>query len=574
MSEKSLFNDDSKFSMDTDLPIEDILASMSVSNETESKTEQVNGLVKPEEPVETKKEKQLSPLEQLKQEKAKTSGGLVISNEELKKGADGPKRSFVYNDERIKSFKDTLDSFDETMVKRNAVIVLSQPKNYADYIQLIDEIESVTFDENGNASFNLPNGVEPKWCRLRKKDEDVFDYTEINDTYNKLNESDKKEDDSDEDSISEEKRGIVNVIIDKTGLGADFAFTDEEKEKIREAETIKVTEVKNLDINAVRAKRSNKSFQEVIKEFNIRGSRSTMCFPASGFRAQMKGLTYGEYADIAISTENITFDRYYKRLSIIYNKMINISTGAFKDFEDFLKNFAYTDISLAIYGMFIATEKEEQEISLRCGNDKCGKTFDWKYNTRGLLRLERCADKFLEKMKELSTADPQDYDTIKKNSAVQDTKVIELPESKIVVELGIASAYDFLYNFIPLMDKEKFEEAFGKDDNEVYLNNMLLLTSVRSVYVPDGNDGYIECTGYKDILDAIYNISLPEIQLIAAYASKIQSNYEITLSFENAVCPHCKNVTKHLDVAIDDLVFQTYQRLMSSELDLSHVQDF
>ena len=54
----------------------------------------------------------------------------------------------------------------------------------------------------------------------------------------------------------------------------------------------------------------------------------------------------------------------------------------------------------------------------------------------------------------------------------------------------------------------------------------------------------------------------------------IQSNYEITLSFENAVCPHCKNVTKHLDVAIDDLVFQTYQRLMSSELDLSHVQDF
>ena len=52
----------------------------------------------------------------------------------------------------------------------------------------------------------------------------------------------------------------------------------------------------------------------------------------------MKGMSYGEYADVALSMENVTFDQYYKRLSVIYNKMTNVSTGKFETFEDFLKN--------------------------------------------------------------------------------------------------------------------------------------------------------------------------------------------------------------------------------------------
>jgi hypothetical protein len=254
--------------------------------------------------------------------------------------------------------------------------------------------------------------------------------------------------------------------------------------------------------------------------------------------------------------------------------MINISTGPFESFDDFLKNFAYTDISLAIYGLYVATEKENQEIGLSCGNVDCKKNFDWKFSTRSILRLERCADKFLEKMNELTSADAADFDRIKSESAVQNSRTIELPDSKIVVEMGIASAYDFLYNFIPLMDPDTFKASFGEDLNEVYMTNMLLLTTVRSVWVPTEDGEYTECTGYKDILDAIYNISMQEIQLLAAYAAKLESQYKMSFAFENVVCPHCKNITKHLDISVDDLVFQTYQRSMSTEIDLSQIQDF
>ena len=140
--------------------------------------------------------------------------------------------------------------------------------------------------------------------------------------------------------------------------------------------------------------------------------------------------------------------------------------------------------------------------------------------------------------------------------------------------MGIASAYDFLYNFIPLMDENTFKEAFGEDLNEIYMNNILLLTSVRSVYVPDGNGEYIECTGYKDILDAIYRVSPEEIKIMAAYTAKIQGEYEITFSFGDVTCPHCHNVTKDMEVNMDDLVFQTYSRLMSTEVDLKNIPDF
>ncbi len=71
-------------------------------------------------------------------------------------------------------------------------------------------------------------------------------------------------------------------------------------------------------------------------------------------------MSYGEYQDVALSMENITTDVYHKRLSVIYNCMTNISTGPFESFDDFLHKFAFSDMDLALYGLFVATESETQ----------------------------------------------------------------------------------------------------------------------------------------------------------------------------------------------------------------------
>jgi hypothetical protein len=540
-------------------------------------------------PAEVKK----SPLEMLKEDEAKTPKGLVVDNGELK-ADNGPQKNIVYNDERMSDIKNEINNYDTTLNKRSKVTLIKKPMTQLEYVQLMDEIESVKINPDGSVSFDLMdkygNKQEPVFIRPRKDDEPIFDFsiltpeerkelkdkgTDIKEEEIKVDEdkASESEEENKEDEISPEKKRIVEILIDKTGLGGDFFLTEEEKNKVSEAETIRINEVRILDLATIKAKRSSVSFQDHIKEFNINGSRTTICFPASGFKAQMKGLSYGEYADIALSMENVKFDQYYKRLSIIYNHMTNISRGDFKDFEDFLKHFSYTDISLALYGLYISTEKETQEIPLRCGNKECGKTFNWEYNTRNILRLERCADKFLKKMEEVATAKPSDYDKIAENAAVNNSKYVELPDSKVVCEMGVASAYDFLYNFIPLMNEETFKDAFGNDASQVYMDNVLLLTSVRSVDVPDGEGGYIHCTGYKDILDAIYYIGPNDIKYLAAQTAKIQSLWEVTYSLGDTKCPHCGAVTKNLDVSMDDLVFQTYNRLMSTEIELSKIQE-
>ena len=525
-------------------------------------------------PAEVKK----SPLEMLKEDEAKTPKGLVVDNGDLK-ADNGPQKNIVYNDERMTDIKNEINNYDTTLSKRSKVTLIKKPMTQLEYVQLMDEIESVKINPDGSISFDLMdkygNKQEPVFIRPRKDDEPIFDFSILTPEERKVDEdkASESEEENKEDEISPEKKRIVEILIDKTGLGGDFFLSEEEKKKLSEAETIRINEVRILDLATIKAKRSSVSFQDHIKEFNINGSRTTICFPASGFKAQMKGLSYGEYADIALSMENVKFDQYYKRLSIIYNHMTNISRGDFKDFEDFLKHFSYTDISLALYGLYISTEKETQEIPLRCGNKECGKTFNWEYNTRNILRLERCADKSLKKMEEVATAKPSDYDKIAENAAVNNSKYVELPDSKVVCEMGVASAYDFLYNFIPLMNEETFKDAFGNDASQVYMDNVLLLTSVRSVDVPDGEGGYIHCTGYKDILDAIYYIGPNDIKYLAAQTAKIQSLWEVTYSLGDTKCPHCGAVTKNLDVSMDDLVFQTYNRLMSTEIELSKIQE-
>ena len=548
--------------------------------EAANAVEESNNEIKEPEVVNTE---ELSPLEQMKLAKknsANNGKGIVMTNEELQKNSiDGPKRDFVHNDERMSDIQQSINDLDESIKKRQAVTLIKHPEDQAQFTQAMIEIDMVKFDSLGKAYIDIRddegNPVQPQFIRIRQDDEPIFDFDSmgVNPNVNKeMSENSGDAPELDEKQLAKAK--TVQILIDKTGFGANIEFTEAEKAKIKEAETLLVNEVKVVDINAIKSKRSEKSFQDVVHQFDTSGARTTICFPGSGFKAQMKAMSYGEYADIALSMDNVTFDQYYKRLSVIYNKMTNVSTGPFKTFEEFLKNLAYTDIQMALYGLYVSTEESSQEIQLRCGNDKCNKLFNYGFDTRSVIKLEDCADVFLEKMKEIATAPAADYDKIKENAAVHNSKFIEMPQSKYIVEMGLASAYDFLYNFIPLMDEETFKNAFGDDLNEIYMNNILLLTSVRSVRVPDEDGSYIECYGYKDILDAIYNLSPVEAKILAAYTAEIQKQYEISFSLGKVVCPHCGNITPNMEINMDELVFQTYQRLMSTEVDLKNILDF
>ena len=543
-----------------------------------------------------KSNKELSPLAAELNRKKNAQLGTTVTRKEME---DGKERTVFENpmaDERRERMKATMDESEMLLKQRAAIIPLKQFESSTEYSQMVHEISLVRFDETGKAYFDYEkdsngNNVIPKFIRLRTENDPPYskenDYLVMNrDAENARRIADGKEPIPDsvpltakvediEHKEEDTKSKTINLIIDKTGLGTDFILNEDERKKMAEANEIRLTQVEVLDIASITTEKPERdSFTGKINTYQLSGSKTTISFPASGFKADMTGLTYGEIADISLSMDAVNVDKYYKRLAIIYNKMKNISNGPFDSFEDFLKNFAYTDISLAVYGLFVATFPEVQTISLRCGRNSCNKTFDWDYATRSILRLDKSDEVLLDKMAELASADPNEYEDIYKKAAVRNSKFIKLPYSGYIVELGIASAYEFLYNFIPVIDDETFKQAFGNDINDVYKNNMLLLTTVLSVRIPknDNPNSYILCEGYKDIVDAIYSISPEEIKIIATMSNKIQTQYQVNYSFGDVKCPHCGNVTKDLDLTIDDLVFQTYQRLISTEIDLTNIQ--
>lgn len=517
--------------------------------------------------------KSLTPLEQMQLEKEKNTG-MIISNDELEKGKERTEmRNPIYNDRRMQEIKDYLDDMDLTYEKRKHVVVTQFPQiNTPEYMEMIEEIESLKKDEDGNYYFDLRdnNGekVEPKYVRLRTKDdpEYVEGKTEYpaNQPEEKPVESEKKEE------TNEETKKIVQVLIDKTGLGINVDFTEEEKEKIYESQEIRLTEVEFVDIESIlMASTPTTSVKEGLKEFELTNSKTTICFPCSGYRAQMKGMTYGELGDVSLMMDSVTYDQYYKRLSVMYNNMTNVSTGPFEDFEDFLKKTAYTDIPMGLYGMYVATQPEIQAIRLECGDEKCKKNFDWKFNTRSLLRLEKCTKKFLDNMSRIANASPFEFKTIQKEAPVNNSKFIKLPISNIIVEMGIISCYEFLNNLIPVLDEKTFEDNFG--DSKVYANNVLLLTAVRSVILPKRDGGTVRFTNYKDILDALYLVKSDEVKIIASVASKLTAEYQSVFAFNNVVCPHCGAKTESLEVSMDDLVFRTYQQSMTTEINVENM---
>ena len=519
--------------------------------------------------------------------------GMSITSSEFDDGvSEKPIKLYSENDERMNSLENAQKESEILFEKRKYIVPLIQYSTQEEYVQMIEEIDRVIINPDGTASYNYEkdqdgNEIKPKFIRLRTKEDP--EYSKENDFYllkkeNNMNESKNNTEEninnsnkSEETPKSEEdikKESVVQLIIDKTGLGTDFMLSDEEKKKVVDAAEIRLTQVEVLDIASIKTVKPTNNFSHHVGKYTLSGNKTTISFPASGFKADMVGLTYGEIGDISLAMDAVNVDKYYKRLSTIYNKMTNLSCGPFESFDEFLKNFAFTDIPLAIYGLYVSSFPEVQTIALRCGRQTCGKTFDINFSTRNVIRLEKCDQVLLDHMADLAASDPNEYDRIYKDAPVRNIKHIRLPYSGYIVDCGIISAYEFLYNFIPIMDENTFREAFGKDENQVYQNNVVLLTSVTAVRVPDpDNPGqYILYDDYKGILDAIYNIGPEEIKILAAITTKIQREYQLNFSFGDVTCPHCKNITRNMDVTMDELVFQTYQRLISTEVDLKNIQ--
>lgn len=503
--------------------------------------------------------------------------GMVVEQEEEEENE--PLRSTYDSDERREAFAAELKDQEDLIEKAKRVIVIRKPENPAEEQCMIREISETQILEDGtiiipeNARFILPK-TDEVMARIKEQEE---------------------REDGDEDGMSPEdvektihknvKERVVKILIDKTGFGANIEFDAEEKAAISTATQIHLVEVEDRNLQVTNVVRPDESVPllQCISTYQLSVSKVPAVFPGSGFKAEMAGLSWGEFSDITfdISDENaddyMNFDKIHRRLSIIYNKMLNISIGRFTSFEEFLKKFAYIDIPYAVYGLLVATQPEKDTITLVCTDrNRCGKRFDYTYSPRGIIDFDTASMSLLKEIDKISDAAPNERVAVAENSKVRKFYRFQLPRCRYIIDLGLASCYDYLYDILSLLTEYNTMQENGEmreDDPRLELVQMLM--GIRRIYIPQEKGGYVEVTKPSDIVD-ILNAAVPPddvIVLNAAYEKYIDQN-TIGFSLKNIRCPHCKHLVKRAEITPDELVFLVHQRQRATQIAFDNFRDF
>lgn len=555
---------------------------------------------KPQPPVQKK-----SPLEEALAKREEMGGtGMIVDNSTFQEKEEPEViRSAAFTTEREEAFKKSIEDSDERLEVRKHVVLIQRPTKPKHYVELENELDAVKFDDNGKAYFDYyeedANGnrkpLKPKWFVIRteeygpfknetesefslgKTPAEVFgkkSETKAENTGDSKEETTSEETEESEEDASEEHSKLVQVLIDKTGYGiSHIDFTNEERQKLAESDEILVTSVQKLDVKSLKIKGKNdnapkRSFQQTAREHQLSDSHANVVFPISGFHAQMFGMSYGELTDVSVDPDSVDFDAMYKQITVVYNKMKNVSGREFENIDDFMKNFAYADLDMALYGLYVATFPEMQSMSLECGKASCKASFQHQYRTRELLRFNRCTDTWLDRFRKLISCAPYEYLDIQDNSPLNSTSFIEMPGSKYVIEFGPITLYEYLYNVLPIGNEESFRRMFGDNPSMSVLENLECIPAVRRILVPDGSGEYEEYTDLENMLNILGSLSLDEIKLVRSLTRSILIDCIPQFGLEKIQCPKCGTKTSFIQVNVGSLVFRAHEQLQNTTVDV------
>lgn len=532
-------------------------------------------------PVE--EEKVVSPIDAAIIAAKNAEKGLVAKTEDLNQSGI---RSITDSDERREEFNETVSEMQDTTEKAKKVYQVIKPTNEVETAEMMEEISKVVIDDNGNVI--VPTGAKYIRPKVKAKDNTTGDDIYVIPTDNAVVAPAEATPDTDTSTDAEEKddnadkANLISLLIDKTGLGSDVTFTAEEQMKMTVADQINLTLVDDQQLRSTKVKKldTNISFMENVENYQISTSKTNMKFPLSGFAADMTGLSYGEFADITLdvsdnSTDYYDFDRINKKVSTIYNHMQNVTCGKFKDYDDFLRKFAWHDVSLATFGLLISTQPEIDSINMNCQKDNCKNTWIHNFRVRNILNFDNCTEGYLRKIDAIVNATGNELFKVAEDAPVRNATKIELPTSKFIVEIAPISCYQYMYGIIPLskrienmmVTKDEDGEVIKTDQNAKYLYLMLASSIITGFYFKNAAGEELYTSDTNQIFD-ILNTMIPpsDMQIIQELQRQSDDDYVPGFAIRDVECPRCHTKTEVIPISIDNLVFQLHQRLLSTNI--------
>lgn len=524
-----------------------------VSTETDSVTTEETQVEKPQEALDEVRRISRDTIQS-------TGGGLVLNNSEIKSAEEVPaigdlgpelqERVDNYLDEmdteivKLKSFKDAIfealeekgvDTSDNYKVKAAKLALLKAGVN----IRNAEAIKNSKVDLTSISTEGI--------------NEDNINDTEVEERYEKYNEA--------------------IVLIDKIGMGQAINFSDQEREKLRKVNVIKLKEVEEVSLEQLKIKRPKKETraQDILRKGRNPFS-TNIAAVASGYTATIRGGSSYEIIALLKEASNSVLDTEAK-WQLIYDKIETMSCGKPATFTEWLKITAASDYNTFLYGILVATYPDDDTITFTCNTADCKKEkyeFNWSYSVRGLLRAERMSDVMKERFSK--TVDNSHTVSLSKayaenESPMSNTKRVKLPYSEMIVELQIQSAYDLIYKSISDLGKE--------DVDKKYAEIAVLSTSVGRILVPDmeegldeyGNYSYYELVEALEIVEALYTLQDKDLVILNSLVTEIYSDISFDFGLMNIECPKCHQITPYHPMEVENILFRKLQQAAALEVD-------
>ena len=387
----------------------------------------------------------------------------------------------------------------------------------------------------------------------------------------KAEEAQAQEDEEEAETFNQDQYDKAIVIIDKLGMGT-VNFTDEERAKMEKVKKIEVQEVEVISLETLKVKRDKKqSIDKVLKAKKNAGGTSNVVLVGSGYTAVMSKCSLFELSNLFLDKDNLV-ETQLSKWSFIYSKMVD-SSVKFKSFDDFIKSTAVSDYNTFIFGILCASYPDVDEIGLKCtdancpgkvvgrkdGQDVRTKDYEFKYDIRSIIRAERMSEGLLERVKEVVDNSYVEADAIRthQQAPVSVVKRYKLPVSEYIVESGIESVHDFIYNAARVSDNL---------EDEKYRQSLTTATMIRKLYIPDEDGEYFEFEDKLDIAKALYELySETDIKAVIKQNAEISKDLVIEYGFAEVTCPYCKHVTPFVPVDPDDILFHKYRQATMTE---------
>ena len=339
-----------------------------------------------------------------------------------------------------------------------------------------------------------------------------------------------------ENWAKEHPEGIV-LKVDMT-QSKDLKFDDELEAKMRRSKIINLVEVEDRELASLKLKKLPKE----TKMSNIReifGSISNFSVPllSRGDYGYFCGAQSSALANATADEDDTDLDHLEKQASLLYQcflgsvaKSRRKPDGSIMSYEEFCNWYHFTDISIGLYAVAVASAMEECETSYVCQNPRCQRVMTTEYNVKSLLDLSALNEYYRARLEEID-AHRSNYDHLVAMSADSDcAHRYKSPFSQNIYDLYSPTIAQVRAKLAAIENMRKPNDA----------TNVMAYVYLSQMAVHDSSDDSYIVVGDEDDLVDLFNTvnSLHNVDLELIGKAFLQRYYQPEYKLK-VKCPHC-----------------------------------